>query len=45
MGFRRVDELKRLGKRGTLTDHHVAAGYKLRDDHNSAKALGQARSR
>jgi hypothetical protein len=32
-GFRRTDELRRLGKRGTLTDHHVAAGYKLRDDH------------
>lgn len=31
-GFRRIDEMVRLQKRGTLTFEHLAAGMKLRDD-------------
>ena len=41
VGFRRVDEMVRLEKRGTITKLHLAAGIKLRDDYEIGELGGR----
>lgn len=45
-GFRRTDALVTLLKRGTITERHVAVGFKLRDDHELSEGarIGGQRS-